>query len=134
MNHMDQLKNIRAEAISRLRASEDYKLAIKLGELIMEMGDTIDEPVSLMGGASKPASSPATVGPSVVSVAKPFPSGTKHDTDNSAEAKSDNEDGIDTNEMIDSLVSEMENDGLLSSSSKDPFSAARDAKPVNGAA
>ena len=45
MDHIVQLKKIRAEAIARLRNSSDFKLAGKLGQLIVELGDTIEDKV-----------------------------------------------------------------------------------------
>ena len=56
MDHITQLKQIRAEAISRLRNSDDFKLAGKLGQLIVELGDTVDD-VSVFGEAAIPAPS-----------------------------------------------------------------------------
>ena len=43
MDHILQLKKIRAEAITRLRKSPDFKLAGKLGSLIVELGETVDD-------------------------------------------------------------------------------------------
>ena len=121
MTHMEQLKQIRADAIARLRASEDYKLAIKLGELIIEMGDTVDESVGLMGGAARPA---AAAAPAVAAVSVVAPASASTD-------EADDDEGLDTDQMIDSLVSEMESDGLMSA--KDAFTSARESKGVNGA-
>ncbi|NKB54100.1 MAG: hypothetical protein GKR97_18130 [Rhizobiaceae bacterium] len=42
MDHIIQLKKIRAEALARLRNSDDFKLAGKLGQLIVELGDRVD--------------------------------------------------------------------------------------------
>lgn len=121
MTHMEQLKQIRADAIARLRASEDYKLAIKLGELIIEMGDTVDESVGLMGGAARPV---AATAPAVAAVSVVAPASASTD-------EADDDEGLDTDQMIDSLVSEMESDGLMSA--KDAFTSARESKGVNGA-
>ena len=43
MDHITQLKKIRAEAIARLRNSPDFRLAGKLGQLIVELGDTVED-------------------------------------------------------------------------------------------
>lgn len=53
MDHIIQLKKIRAEAIARLRNSDDFKLAGKLGQLIVELGDTVDH-VSLVDDLNSP--------------------------------------------------------------------------------
>ncbi len=41
MDHIEQLKKIRTDAILRLRNSPDFKLAGKLGLLIVELGETV---------------------------------------------------------------------------------------------
>ncbi|MEL6947816.1 MAG: hypothetical protein AAFO73_09315 [Pseudomonadota bacterium] len=76
---LDQLKKIRAEALARIRASQDYKLAERLGALLKELGGQVDQAPDLaidvaMDGAvensaSVPASAPAT--PRVETAAKP---------------------------------------------------------------
>lgn len=43
MDHIEQLKKIRSEAIARIRNSKDFKLAGKLGVLIVELGDQVDD-------------------------------------------------------------------------------------------
>ncbi len=43
MDHIEQLKKIRSDAIERLRRSPDFKLAGKLGTLIKELGETVEE-------------------------------------------------------------------------------------------
>ena len=151
MQHMEQLKKIRAEAISRLRASDDFKLAVKLGQLIVEMGDTVDGPIDLMGqksgggGAAASTSSgsaaaPASSASGSASLAMPAAAAPAKPADKPAapEAKPSKagSDDLDPSEIIDELVSEMENDAALSS--RDPFSTARsslsgDAKSANGA-
>ena len=59
MDHITQLKKIRADAIARLRDSDDFRLAGKLGQLIVELGDTVDD-VSVFGETAIPAPSVAT--------------------------------------------------------------------------
>ncbi len=46
MDHISQLKKIRAEAIARLRNSPDFKLAGRLGQLIVELGDTVEDVIA----------------------------------------------------------------------------------------
>ena len=58
MDHITQLKKIRAEAIARLRNSPDFRLAGKLGQLIVELGDTVED-VRIFGDTSStPSISP----------------------------------------------------------------------------
>ena len=138
MQHMEQLKKIRAEAIARLRASEDFKLAVKLGQLIVEMGDSIDEPIDLMGqkGASSApaASAPRPLAtPTSAPVSSPVSAAPSVSSTSSSSSSASSSDELDTSEIIDELVSEMESDGTLGN--RDPFSTARsssDSKSVNG--
>ncbi|MEP1207930.1 MAG: hypothetical protein ABJM29_18790 [Rhizobiaceae bacterium] len=71
MDHITQLKNIRAEAITRLRDSDDFKLAGKLGQLIVELGDTVDD-VAVLSALStqKPL---AEVNPLPIQAKEPAP-------------------------------------------------------------
>jgi len=46
MDHISQLKKIRAEAVARLRNGPDFKLAGRLGQLIVELGDTVDDAIA----------------------------------------------------------------------------------------
>ncbi|MEM9732634.1 MAG: hypothetical protein AAF903_03990 [Pseudomonadota bacterium] len=59
MHHLDQLKQIRSDAVARMRASDDYKLASRLGALIVELGGSVDDPLNLSkpGLGSSPAAS-----------------------------------------------------------------------------
>lgn len=43
MDHITQLKKIRDEALERLQDHPDFKLAHKLGELIEDLGETLDD-------------------------------------------------------------------------------------------
>lgn len=45
MDHIEQLKKIRNDAIERMRASKEFKLAGKLGVLIAELGEDVGEPL-----------------------------------------------------------------------------------------
>lgn len=45
MDHIVQLKKIRSDAIERLRSSGDFKLAGKLGVLIAELGESVEDTV-----------------------------------------------------------------------------------------
>lgn len=47
MTHIDQLKQIRSDAVTRMRASDDYKLAARLGALIVELGGSVDDHLNL---------------------------------------------------------------------------------------
>lgn len=57
MDHIEQLKKIRADALNRLRMSEDFRLAGKLGQLLAELGSPVDDNVM---AAPAPAAKPAT--------------------------------------------------------------------------
>ena len=56
MDHIEQLKKIRADALNRLRMSEDFRLAGKLGQLLAELGSPVDDNVM---AAPAPAAKPA---------------------------------------------------------------------------
>ncbi len=42
MDHIEQLKKIRSDAIARIRNGQDFKMAGKLGQLIIELGETVE--------------------------------------------------------------------------------------------
>ncbi|EFL90170.1 hypothetical protein [Ahrensia sp. R2A130] len=59
MEHIEQLKKIRADALNRLRMSEDFRLAGKLGQLLAELGSPVDDNVMAAPApvaSAKPAS------------------------------------------------------------------------------
>ena len=105
MDHITQLKKIRAEAIARLRNSPDFRLAGKLGQLIVELGDTVEDvrifdDTSLNQPASPIAAVTADEKPRTFQTAftKPVPTPDLVSDDSEAE------------EMIDELVAEIEGD------------------------
>ncbi|MEM1317535.1 MAG: hypothetical protein AAGF29_04660 [Pseudomonadota bacterium] len=58
MDHIEQLKKIRADALNRLRMSEDFRLAGKLGQLLAELGSPVDD--NVMPAATTAPTSPST--------------------------------------------------------------------------
>ena len=102
MDHIKQLKQIRSEAIARMRNSPDFKLAGKLGLLIVELGEEVDDTVDFE--ETEPAQTTSSVSASA-SLATPLPFTTSFSRPNSepfADLASD--------EMIDELVAEIEGD------------------------
>lgn len=99
MDHIEQLKKIRAEAIARIRNSDDFKLAGKLGLLIVELGSTVDDIVDYELGAV-PAASVAE------KTARPFETPAK-----ASEIEDDaGLDDLTNDQMIEELVAEIEGD------------------------
>ena len=110
MDHIKQLKNIRAEAIARLRKSSDFKLAGKLGQLIVELGDTIEDKVVFDDPAivTDLKEVKATIGQSARPLTSAFPAATASTEATTAPVeKSELEAG---EGMIEELVAEIEND------------------------
>jgi len=101
MDHIEQLKKIRAEAIARMRNSPDFKLAGKLGLLIVELGETIDDHADLDDLDVEPASAAAE--PAVTDFKRPFES-------TYSKPKDDDFVDIASDDMIDELVAEIEED------------------------
>lgn len=109
MDHIDQLKTIRADAIQRLRRSADFKLAKKLGILLLDLGEkaedrlefepTEEQRKSYVSLATPAPKKEAAVPEKETRLEKPL---TKPEADNSHELSNE--------EVIDELVAEMEND------------------------
>ena len=106
-----QLKQIRAEAIARLRNSHDFKLAGRLGALLVELGATLDDASEFAGfeDAKTPrdpvmpfASKPNPFAPKPVAPVTPL-GGT------SVGGGSKGEESGET-EILDELVAEIKND------------------------
>lgn len=111
MEHMDQLKKIRSDAIARIRTSPDFKLAGKLGLLIVELGDTVDDNVDFDEPEDTAASSSKTS--PLGSLATPLAAGsTIPRTFETAfsKTKMDEVEELTSNEMIEELVAEIEGD------------------------
>ncbi|MEP1092873.1 MAG: hypothetical protein ABJH63_11105 [Rhizobiaceae bacterium] len=112
MDHITQLKKIRAEAIARLRNSPDFRLAGKLGQLIVELGDTVED-VRIFDDASltspiAPVAAVAAVAAAVEEKPRTFESAfTKPAVAPVVELDSDDQEA---EEMIDELVAEIEGD------------------------
>ena len=106
MDHITQLKKIRAEAIARLRNSEDFRLAGKLGQLIVELGDTVED-VKLMDDVSVTATTTDTAKFETAKEApRPFDSVFAPKT----EPEVVDAPSLDSEEIIDELVAEIEGD------------------------
>ncbi|MEO0547943.1 MAG: hypothetical protein AAF035_13475 [Pseudomonadota bacterium] len=106
-----QLKQIRAEAIARLRNSHDFKLAGRLGALIVELGDTLDDTSELaaLEDAKIPrdpvmpfASKPNPFAPKPVAPVTPLVG-----TSTGGASKTDE---TEETEILDELVAEIKND------------------------
>ncbi len=104
MDHIIQLKKIRAEALARMRNSDDFKLAGKLGQLIVELGDKVDSVAVLDDMTSAPLSpEPAKIVEAEILPAPTFKSAFLSPTEPQySDLKGD--------EMIDELVAEIEGD------------------------
>ncbi|MEM1038307.1 MAG: hypothetical protein AAGI12_02410 [Pseudomonadota bacterium] len=106
-----QLKQIRAEAIARLRNSQDFKLAGRLGALIVELGDTLDDTSEL--AALEDAKTPRD--PVMPFATKPHPFAPKPSapitplvgTQTGGSTKADESEET---EILDELVAEIKND------------------------
>lgn len=110
MDHIIQLKKIRADAIARLRNSPDFKLAGKLGQLIVELGDTIEDKVVFDDPAIatelKDVKATIAQSPRPLTTAFP-PKGLKSEPSTADTEKTELKAG---EEMIEELVAEIEND------------------------
>ncbi len=137
MDHIIQLKKIRQEAIARLRNSPDFKLAGKLGLLIVDLGETVDD-VMGFDEAEKPlVAKPFTATAAAQGSSRPFENVFEKPKDNDSSDQA-------SDEMIDELVAEIEGDAaeldaLMSESkvgSLKPFLKSEKVKPAhsNGAA
>jgi hypothetical protein len=105
MDHIEQLKTIRADAIQRLRRSADFKLAKKLGILLLDLGEKADDRLEFEPSEEQRKS--------YVSLATPAPN--KDATIAAKETrlekpKADSSPELSNEEVIDELVAEMEND------------------------
>ena len=112
MDHIEQLKKIRAEAIARMRNSPDFKMAGKLGQLIVELGETIDDTVD--DATALNLATAKTPHPFEKTFAK---------SSTLAKPDVDDFDDLTSDEMIDDLVAEIEGDAaelnaLISEDSK----------------
>ena len=117
MDHIQQLKKIRADAIARMRASPDFKLAGKLGLLIVELGETVDDTVDFeeveevasstdapqIEPASVPVAAAAVAATPFVAASRPFENTFKSPAPEAFE-------DLSSDEMIDELVAEIEGD------------------------
>jgi hypothetical protein len=110
MDHITQLKKIRAEAIARLRNSPDFRLAGKLGQLIVELGDTVED-VTIFDDASltPPIAAVAPVAPVAVEE-KPRTFQSAFTKPVIAPEVGLEVDDSEAEEMIDELVAEIEGD------------------------
>lgn len=107
MNHIEQLKKIRAEAIARLHNSEDFKLAGKLGLLIEELGESVDD-ASALDNLRKPELSLPKVGDTKAAAPGIFQSSFgKPKSDDLSDITGDN---LLSDTSIDDLVAEIEGD------------------------
>ena len=104
MDHITQLKKIRAEAIARMRNSDDFKLAGKLGQLIVELGDTVED-VKLMDSVSMTT---AKTDVPALDTAKETPR--PFESVFSSKAEEAEKVDLDSEEIIDELVAEIEGD------------------------
>ncbi|MEL6504506.1 MAG: hypothetical protein AAFO61_03735 [Pseudomonadota bacterium] len=95
MHHLEQLKQIRSDAVARMRASDDYKLAARLGALIVELGGSVDDPLNL----SKPGLGSFAPSPSV-SPLRPF--------EKSKAPEAQEQDLAETEDMVAELAATME--------------------------
>jgi len=110
MEHIEQLKAIRADAIQRLRRSADFKLAKKLGVLLLDLGEKADDRLEYEPTEDhrKP----------YVSLATPAP---KRDTVDSTplkeprleKPKADSSQELSNEDVIDELVAVMEKDASI---------------------
>jgi len=108
MEHIEQLKKIRADAITRLRASDDFKLAGKLGLLIVELGETVDDTIDY--GQSRSAMSPLSKAVLASTATTKPPEPHPFEKAFSKTADEDTPDDADSEEGIQELVAEIEED------------------------
>ncbi len=105
MDHIDQLKTIRADAIQRLRRSADFKLAKKLGILLLDLGEKAEDRLEFEPTEEQRKS--------YVSLATPAPKKEAIVPEKETrleKPKADNSHELSNEEVIDELVAEMEND------------------------
>lgn len=107
MDHITQLKKIRAEAIARLRNSPDFRLAGKLGQLIVELGDTVED-VKIFDDPSLKA--PIAPFAAVTAEEKPRTFESAFTKPAFAPAEELVEDDQEAEEIIDELVADLEGD------------------------
>ncbi len=107
MDHIIQLKKIRADAIARMRTSDDFKLAGKLGLLIVDLGETVDDIVDFDDSAQRSAASKIKPFGAVAATSRPF-----ENTFNIPAIKPEEDELSDASSkaMIDELVAEIEGD------------------------
>ena len=110
MDHITQLKKIRADAIARLRNSDDFKLAGKLGQLIVELGDTVDD-ISVFDETLIPAPSAAASAPETAKKEKDKSVAPTFETAFLPGKGSDYE-TLKSKELIEELVAEIEQDAV----------------------
>ncbi len=137
MEHIEQLKKIRLDAIQRLRSSDDYRLAQKLGLLIVDLGEKLDDKLAFDPATTTSrftASSPKPLSAAATVVETPRKEAS-HDKSQKAEDASGDA-------MIDELVAEIQNDSSLTSLTEagdkkgkvGPFSKPFEAVAANGSA
>ena len=108
MDHIDQLKTIRSEAIQRLRRSADFKLAKKLGVLLLDLGEKADDRLEFEPTEEQRKS--------YVSLATPAPKKDSIVAEKETrleKPKADNSKELSSEEVIDELVAEMANDASI---------------------
>ncbi|MEM8750097.1 MAG: hypothetical protein AAGF28_07335 [Pseudomonadota bacterium] len=114
MDHITQLKAIRVDAIERLRRSQDFKLAKKLGLLLLDLGEKLDEPLDYDTSAKRAPFAPFAAQPASVNTAPAAPADAKPNEGKSDKGSADSNLSDLTNEdVIDELVAEIENDATL---------------------
>ncbi len=105
MDHIIQLKKIRSDAIARMRSSADFKLAGKLGLLIVDLGETVDDIVDFDDSEQRSAISKIKPFGAVAATSRPF----EH-TFSKPQDDDDDDDEINSEELIEELVAEIEGD------------------------
>ena len=112
MDHIEQLKKIRSDAIARIHNSADFKLAGKLGLLIEELGATVEDNVALEETEEVQAAVEEVVEKPVLF------------TSSYEKPQSDDFSDLTSDKMIDELVAEIESDaaeldGLMAETNSD---------------
>ncbi|MEE9314338.1 MAG: hypothetical protein V3V02_06795 [Rhizobiaceae bacterium] len=131
MDHIQQLKKIRSDAIARMRTSPDFKLAGKLGLLIVELGETVDEKMDYDDAEERPpipSPAPTSTNPLRRSVATAVPAVETMRPFETAFTKPKNDEFTDlaSDKMIDELVAEIEGDvaeldAIMAEDKAEPF-------------
>ena len=101
MDHIEQLKKIRSEAIARMRTSPDFQLAGKLGQLIVELGETIDDDSDFEELEEPKVAAPSLVTPTAFMATA---------STTAAMPNADEFSDLTSDKMIDELVAEIEED------------------------